>query len=293
MKNILTISLFVFWILWHQYQSFCADEYCGEQSWEALYNCRVEKVCREFKSDKPVYTGEDYPNHQESSSWFANRWGAAPAFEDAKGIYRENMGNIYKCGIIQSQRNALDSLLELVKQEVSGEISDVIGWQIENQINRMELSSNTLGCSLTDSDTVQNKLNILKETSFEACRYISYLEYSQSYYGNIDTFTPNWDDETGWNIPEWYNEDLVKNYPMGELPRQINNVRQEIAEEIAHTYKVFPIAYHAYSEYENNFPMHFLLELVRADFIVLRQSLYQAIMPLAQVWLKVINAMSY
>jgi len=293
MKFLLTTSILFFWIFWYQYQVFWADEYCGSQTWEALYNCRVENVCREFKSDKPVYTWEDYPNHQESSAWFANRWWQAPAFEDAKNIYRMNMGNIYKCGIIQSQRNALDSLLDLIQQEVSGEISDVIGWQIENQINRIEISSNTLGCSLTDTDTVQNKLNILKETSFEACRYISYLEYSQNYYSQLETFTPNGDDGTWWNIPEGFNEDLVNRYPVGELPRQINNVRQEIAEEIAHTYKVFPIAYHAYSEYENNFPIHFLLELVRADFIVLRQSLYQAIMPLAQVGLKVINAMSY
>jgi len=263
------------------------DEYCGSDSGYGLYECRVEKVCKEFKSDKPVYTSEDYETADGASWEFHNQASNAPAFDSAKRIYRENMGNIYKCGIVQSQRNALEKLLDFIKQESSGKLSDTIGWQIQQQLSRIEIQSTTIWCSLTDTDSIQNKLNILKETSYEACRYVSYLEYSKEYYKNIRKFTPE-------EAREAYgSEDLLDKYPSPELPRQINKVQNEIAEEIAHTYKVFPIAFHAYSEYENNFPIHYLLQVIRADFLVLRTSLYQAIMPIAQVGLKVINAMSY
>jgi len=200
------------------------------------------------------------------------------------------MGNIYKCGIVQSQRNALEKLWDFIKQESSGKLSDTIGTQIDQRINRIEIQSATIGCSLTDSDTIQNKRNILRETTYEACRYVSYLEYNKQYYKKLSVFTPE-------NIPPEalaaYWSGTLDSYPVSELSAKVNSIQNEIAEEIAHTYKVFPIAYHAYSEYENNFPIHFLLEVVRADFLVLRRSLYQAIMPIAQVGLKVINAMSY
>jgi hypothetical protein len=42
-------------------------------------------------------------------------------------IYRENMGNIYKCGMIQSQRNSLTKLGEFIKKEASGQLSDAVG----------------------------------------------------------------------------------------------------------------------------------------------------------------------
>lgn len=264
-----------------------ADEYCGSQWWYDLYECRVENVCSEFKSEKPVYVSEDYESADWAEGEFYNQQSSTPAFDTAQRVYRENMGNIYKCGIVQSQRNALETLLDFIKQESSWKLSDTIGWQIKQQISRIEIQSTTIGCSLTDTESIQNKLNILKETSYEACRYISYLEYNKEYYKNLRKFTQEEASEAYWN------DAVLEKYPSPELPRQINNAQNAIAEEIAHTYKVFPIAYHAYSEYENNFPIHFLLEVLRADFLVLRTSLYQAIMPLAQVWLKVINAMSY
>jgi len=53
---------------------------------------------------------------------------------------------------------------------------------MEQRISRLELSADTIGCVLTDRETIQNKLNILKETTHEACRYVNYLEYMKEYY---------------------------------------------------------------------------------------------------------------
>lgn len=200
------------------------------------------------------------------------------------------MGNIYKCAIIQSQRNALTFLSQQLQLEKSGKLSDTIGGQIKLRISRLERSSSTIGCSLTDTKTIQNKLNILRETTYEACRYTNYLEYLKGHYAKINRFQ---NEEEYQNAYGDNAKNIRENFPINQLPAMTNAIQADIAEEISHTYKVFPIAFHAYSEYENNFPIHFLLEIIRADFLILRKNLSATLMPIAQLGLKVINAMSY
>jgi len=48
----------------------------------------------------------------------------------------------------------------------------------------------------------------------------------------------------------------------------------------------------SYIDYENNLPVHILLELIKQDFIVYRQKLHQTLSPLNQVVYKIANAMS-
>lgn len=261
--------------------TFGANESCGEETSFSLYTCRVENICEQYKSDKPSYTTEDYEEADGAQPKFHGQQSNTPALDAGKEIYRENMGNIYKCSIIAAQKNALEFLKDQLSWESSGELDDTIGWQIDLRLNRLDLSANKIGCSLTEKDRILIKLNVLKETTYEACRYINYLEYLKSYYASVDN-----------NLPDDENSVKAKYLP-GEIPDQIGETNIKIAEEISHTYKVFPIAYHAYTEYENNFPIHFLLEIVRADFMILRTRLYETLMPIAQLGLKVINAMSY
>jgi len=68
-------------------------------------------------------------------------------------------------------------------------------------------------------------------------------------------------------------------------------MKSEINDEITHTYKVFPYAYDAYTEYENNITIHFLLELIKEDYIVLREKLNKVLNPINQVVYKISNAM--
>jgi hypothetical protein len=65
-----------------------------------------------------------------------------------------------------------------------------------------------------------------------------------------------------------------------------------INEEIEQSYKTFPIAFNAYSEFENNFPMHFLLEILKEDFAIFRDKLYKTLGPINQVVYKIHEAMS-
>jgi len=187
----------------------------------------------------------------------------------------------YKCSIIQAQKNALGFLKKQLSGESSWELDDTIWGQIDTRLNRLDLSANKIGCSLTEKDRILNKLNVLKETTHEACRYVNYLEYLKSHYSSVDSTLPEDENSVKWK------------YLPGEFSDKIGWVQARVAEEMSHTYKVFPIAYHAYTEYENNFPVHFLLEIIRADFMILRDRLYETLMPIAQLWLKVINAQSY
>lgn len=281
MKKIHFFLLCLIWISIGWEGVFSSEDSCWGQTGYGMYTCRVESICENYKSDKPSYTTEDYEEADSMEPEFHNQQSNAPAFEAAKEIYRENMSNIYKCSIIWAQINSLEFLKNQLTAESSWQLEDTIWWQIDVRINRLELSENTIWCSNTEKERVLNKLNVLKETTYEACRYVNYLEYLKSHYSTIDN-----------NLPEDDNA-IQSRYLPGEFVDRIWWTQALIAEEIAHTYKVFPIAYHAYTEYENNFPIHFLLEIIRADFMILRDRMYETLMPIAQLWLKVINAMSY
>jgi hypothetical protein len=52
------------------------------------------------------------------------------------------------------------------------------------------------------------------------------------------------------------------------------------------------MAFETYVDYENNYPVHVLLEIIKEDFKILRRKFHEAISPLNQVVYKISNAMS-
>jgi chromosome segregation ATPase len=110
------------------------------------------------------------------------------------------------------------------------------------------------------------------------CRYVVYLEYLKSYY----------------KIPSKLLDTENKNnesYTFSETIRKSMEINNKIQEEKNHSYKVFPVVFHAYSEYENNLPSHLFLELIREDYLVIRDKLQDALSPINQVGYKIMNAM--
>ena len=61
--------------------------------------------------------------------------------------------------------------------------------------------------------------------------------------------------------------------------------------EIDRAFKLFPIAYKEYISYENYYPIHFLLLLIKQDFFDYRQAYHNVINPINQVVYKISNAM--
>jgi len=281
-KNIITLSTFIA-VFFSIPITWATDEenVCWKQEGYQLYECRIKAICESYKPKKPIYKKQQYKEAKTLKNAYIGADTQAPALGEAKRIYRENVGNTYKCVIVQAQKNALNFL----KDQLDGQVDDTIGRQIEQRINKLDLTANTLKCSLTEKDKFTIKFNLLQEVTYEMCHYVNYLEYLKVFYSDTENSL-------------WLNDDEVNDlyqqeYNTNDIPKVISWIQNEINSEISHTYKVYPLVFHAYSEYENNFPIHFLLEIIHADFLLLRQKMYQTIMPIAQVGYKIINAMSY
>lgn len=246
-------------------------------------------MCEIYKPEKFVYNSKDFSVADEVDPKYYNQNSNQGGLEQARDIYKENMGNIYKCAIIQSQKNAYKNIKEFIGMENSGNITEALGTQIDSKTRRLDVTAASLGCTLSDDKSVYNKLNILNETSYQACKYINYLEYLREYYEKTgNSFSPQEQDRLSNNENSY-----SPSYTAQEIANSMKKQQNAVAEEISHTYKVFPLAFEAYSEYEDNFPIHFLLQMILADYIALRDALHSNLNPIAQFGLKIINAMSY
>jgi hypothetical protein len=78
---------------------------------------------------------------------------------------------------------------------------------------------------------------------------------------------------------------------MTQVANDMSSINSSLEAEIKHAYKTFPVSYNAYTEYENNFPIHFLLELLKEDYYIFRQKLHEVLNPINQVVYKISNAM--
>ncbi len=249
-----------------------------------LYTCRTKKICETYKPQKPIFKTQKYINAKSLGSTYIWTDSLTPALQEAKTMYRNNMGTIYKCAMIQSQRNSLTFLKEQLKTDRTWEIDNTIGRQIEQRIQKLELTASTLHCALTEKKKFLIKKELLDETTYEMCQYISYLSYLRVYYSDTKNIL-------GIDTP-WQNNDFEKQYQTTEIAELIGWVQWDISAETSHTYKIFPLVFQAYIEYENNFPIHYMLEIIHADFLLLKKKMYQVVMPIAQVGYKIINAMS-
>ncbi len=277
-----------------------ADDACETKSGYELYTCRSEKICEipEYTNDSPVYKSEEYLEASEYLNALDTKENAPyEVLKTVKKQYRKNIGNTYSCGMIQVQRNSLNIVKELVKRENSGSLDDIIKQRILSRETKLEAAYDVLKCSKW-GEAIQNKQNMLSETTQELCFYVTYLEYLKDYYSSIpnliwiteDLESNPWDTKEEKDRKEglkW----VVQNYSTSEISLLISDVETTINREINHTYKISPIAFQAYTEYENNYPLHFLLEIIREDFVLLRKRVHESLMPIAQVGYKIINAM--
>jgi hypothetical protein len=198
------------------------------------------------------------------------------------------MTNIYKCAILETQKKSLENIKnELIKN--NPDLNKSIAPKIEQQIEKITENKLKIKCSTskdTDKDGI-NKLNILKETSAEMCRYVSYLEYLRDYnsdYANILANDADAQSKTSLAISS-------KNYNLSSVIALEKMKKSQIDDEIKHTYKIFPMAYDVYNQYENNITIHLLLELIKQDYVTYRQKLHETLNPINQVVYKIANAM--
>lgn len=240
------------------------EENCETKKWFELYNCRVPKLCSDYKSEKPVIKTTEY--YEASEKYW---------IDEAKGTFRTNMNNIYSCWMLKSQKKSYETIKKLVRNEKSWKLANKVLKKIDYKLKSIDESFQKLQCKNVWKKDVYNKIVVLKQTTYELCKYSNYVEYLRDYYSYLPNIRPN--KESFW---------------VDELIDIKEHIEDEINDELEHNFKVFPIVFNAYSEYENNFPIHVLLELIRDDLITFRDKFYQTISPINQVAYKISNAMS-
>ncbi len=296
-KNIIIISLIITFIFTNNV--FSSDKYLNDLSWYELYQKRVTDVCSLYKFDsnnsETIYLMDDsnkYLNLDKNlwiesdtidivGEWMKNSYRVWKDIELAKEQYKTNMDWIYNCAV----NKANFRWLSLVKKTINNypelkEYENIID-QKQNEIKmNLESSWESSKCKLnSEKNDPIIKANVLKQATYELCRYNYYLEYLKEVNDDISKL-----DESVISDSEnavWINKIL-------EI--QSNKI-QEINKEIEDAYRAFPIAFKAYSEYENYITSHILLELLRQNYLKFREELHKNLNPINQVVYKISNAM--
>jgi len=228
---------------------------------------------KQNKKEREKYTKQiekEKNNMYKILNWLTDKY----SLSETKNIHRENMNLIYKCALLSTQKKSLLLIKnDLIKK--SPTLWKRIEWKISSNINKIDNLFSSIWCSNSKTKSSILKLTVLKQATYQTCKYVSYLEYLKDHNRDIQNqFDPTKTRFTATEIAE----------------KQIKELKR-IDEEIKHTYKVFPLVFHAYTEYENNITAHFLLQLLRDDYITFREKLHKSLNPINQVVYKIVNAM--
>lgn len=263
--------------------SFWEAKTMSDKSWYSLYKERITNFCSEYKANDNnsetiylIWKDEQFLDLDTNSSWKYKSWNDVAL---AKEQYRKNMDNIYNCATKLSYYR----WLKTIKNDLiwkNPKLKSILEKKLDTKMQEIELSisqgSNKCKISSEKNNSIIKK-SVLKQTTYELCKYNFYLEYLKEFNENIST------------LNESNNNDLVY---INSILKKENEKKSEISKEIIDIYKTYPVAFKAYSEYENNITIHILLELLREDYKLLREWLHKSINPINQVVYKISNAMS-
>ncbi|NVP17644.1 hypothetical protein HUU51_02905 [Candidatus Gracilibacteria bacterium] len=247
-----------------------------------LYQERVSLFCSEYKindnSSEMIYLID---NDNQFKNYDNGGIDINKSLSVGKDQYRKNMDDIYGCATnIVYYRS-----LKLIKEDLitknpklNGRLQNKLNYKI-NEIEKKIIETSNK-CKITgEKNNGIIKKSVLKQVTYEYCKYNFYLEYLKE----INQNNINLDEETKNNTEN------AKG--INEVVKKVANKKKEIEKEISDTNKAFPVAFKAYSEYENNITVHILLELLREDYILLREAIHKTLNPINQVSYKISNAM--
>ena len=236
------------------------------------YNQRVENICEPYRSQYSFFQTTAHEILEDKTDKLA-RWEQALSLfeilENTSERHVENMDGIYQCWILEVRKNTLKQITQkLIKWVLKARIWD----KIDAEIRRIDLSYTSLWCSSPSDTSINKKVELLKQTTYELCSYHSYLEYLREYSENL------------WNLID------QESTPISQIPALQSQIITQIDNEIDRSYKLFDIAYSSYSDYENYFTTHVLLELIKEDLVAFRRGYHDVINPINQVIYKISNA---
>jgi len=215
---------------------------------------------------------------------------------DSYRIYEENMNDIYKCSVINIQKNAISKYLLNIKNIWLVNNIPIFTDRVTMQ-DRLERIWNSLLRSIEREEAkleCQNLSNIkikweyiwdqiselvLARVTNETCIYNFYLEYLKEYYKDAENLflIHKGSDES------WVQFDNLLD-TSEKILREIDIIKNRVN-------RAFPIAFQSYLDYETYFWIHLLLRVIREDYIVMRNKMYESLSPINQVVYKIFNAM--
>jgi hypothetical protein len=279
----------IFW-----YYSLSAEE--KDLSWYDLYIERNKQLCTQYKPDKPIFSSKnEYKDFGSKSDENGNKTSNNNAvdwndLEVAKYQYKDTMNSIYKCALLNAQERSMKFILDTLKEK-----NEVTAFtkQYESKLDRLEITRKVNKCDNTNKlNKANDQKNVIQQTTFEICKYKNYLEYLLEYNSVIANVL---EQDKQSSINWWTNlvspDQITETYNITTIANLEKKKKQAINDEIERAYKIYPVAFQAYTEYENNLPVHDLLTMLRNDFIEFRLDLHKNLNPINQVVYKISNAM--
>lgn len=248
------------------------------------YECYVENICEEYKEASLVYTPTPYEEVEKHLSWTGNVTSVSNTSHGgilyALHTYKTNMNNLYNCAMIQSQKNAITLLqTKLVSLDKTGDLKKYFVPKLQTLLTKTNTLQSQYQCKNIDKESIFYKHSILKQATYETCSFHLYMNYLKEKYQNPSYALTGIIQDT-------------KGIPLPYSLQAIASIQRSIDKEIEHSKQIFSLSYHAYTEYENNLPIHLLLQLIKEDLMIYRDKLYQALNPINQVVYKISNAMN-
>lgn len=266
------------------------------------YEFDIEFECSQYLDKNKIFIKktEEY-KEVEKVFWVVLK--PDSVIDAANALYSDNMNWIYRCAVINTQIVAIQNLKKNIvnKFDKTWDIKKKLVNKMDQKIQELEekktfkivtwfdesgnpkYESKPLCTSAKTKDTYHKKY-VLKNTTYETCKYLYYLDYLKAYYEDINNLWLFDEDTTEdletlkakWAnvITPWIQKDIIN--------EKIDNSRK-------HAKEVFTMSFVSYTEYENNFPIHLLLQILREDFIVFRQKLHEVLNPINQVVYKIVN----
>ncbi len=262
---------------------------CNNKKDFELYECRVTTLCDSCNNtdSKKVF---DTVSYDEASTYInSSTTDVLTSFYEVQEIYKTNMNSIYKCVLIDIQVRWLEKLEKIITNtDETWLIQKELFSRITSEKSKLKMKKSVLGCwwlSDDNSESTLIKKEVLDQVTLEYCKYNFYLLYlKEGYYSYITNSL--WIKETDLN-----NTTDSEPIEITTIATQFNNINNEITNEVIKIQKVFPLAYYAYSEYEDNYLLHLLLTLIKQDYVLARDQLSKVLWPINQVAYKIKDAM--
>lgn len=282
------------WCLWSEnYTTFTKE--CNEKEWWEMYECRVSNLCKPCnnKDSKKIFEAEEFKEIKEytSSSKFWS-FDILKPLSKVQKIYKANLNSIYKCVLIDIQERWLENLKQILSATDKTQlITKEIQTKISTEKTKLAAKKASLKCSWWSDDKSKDKLikkNVLDQVSVEYCNYSYYLLYLKEYYTNNQHLLWISDEDMQSAATSTDDDEPIKNQ---FIISNSTKIQLALNNEIIKINKIFPLAYYAYSEYEDNYLLHLLLTLIKQDYVIVREQLAKVLWPINQVAYKIKDAM--